>query len=454
MTRIGIVHFRTGEMDGVSLEIEKYVVVLRKLGHEVYLCAGRSGSPQDVFIIPELDFDHPGVRFIRSHAFDRCGDFGNEKTVTDEKGLAQAIERLKGVIQEGFHRFLEEKRIDLLAVHNLCSLPLNLPATLALLDVVRDRRIPVLAHHHDFYWEKEGYRPAWALVRKLLRTCYPPTDPGIKHIVINSLAQARLQLLGLTASIIPNVFDFDRELRRDSFNARLPEILDLSPAHVVFLQATRVVPRKGIELAVDLVSLMSTKRFAPALQRYVRRRGGQGSARPILLLPNQVEDQTYCRALMERIARRGVDARFVSRWVGVCRDEKASKFSLWDAYVYADFVTYPSLQEGWGNQFLEAVWAKRPIAVFEYPVFRTDIAPLGFRYVSLGCEVQRGDDGLVHVPRPILQRAAAEVAHLFSHPKEYEKVVRHNFALGRAFFSLDVLAAALDKLIREMLNVG
>ncbi|MBO3804278.1 MAG: glycosyl transferase family 1, partial [Candidatus Brockarchaeota archaeon] len=155
-----------------------------------------------------------------------------------------------------------------------------------------------------------------------------------------------------------------------------------------------------------------------------------------------------------RIARRGVDARFVSRWVGVCRDEKASKFSLWDAYVYADFVTYPSLQEGWGNQFLEAVWAKRPIAVFEYPVFRTDIAPLGFRYVSLGREVQRGDDGLVHVPRPILQRAAAEVAHLFSHPKEYEKVVRHNFALGRAFFSLDVLAAALDKLIREMLNVG
>jgi len=44
------------------------------------------------------------------------------------------------------------------------------------------------------------------------------------------------------------------------------------------------------------------------------------------------------------------------------------KYSLWDCYAYSSVVLYPSLWEGFGNQFLEAVFAKKPIVSYEYPV--------------------------------------------------------------------------------------
>jgi len=46
-----------------------------------------------------------------------------------------------------------------------------------------------------------------------------------------------------------------------------------------------------------------------------------------------------------------------------------------DTYVFADIISYPSIFEGWGNQFIEAVFAKKPVIVFEYPVFKSDIKP-------------------------------------------------------------------------------
>ena len=59
-------------------------------------------------------------------------------------------------------------------------------------------------------------------------------------------------------------------------------------------------------------------------------------------------------------------------------------YNFWDAYVFADLITYPSLLEGWGNQFLEGIFAKKPLIIFEYPVFLTDIKEKGFNIVSLG----------------------------------------------------------------------
>lgn len=60
------------------------------------------------------------------------------------------------------------------------------------------------------------------------------------------------------------------------------------------------------------------------------------------------------------------------------------KSCFWDAYYCADLVSYPSLWEGFGNQFLEAVYFKKPIVLFEYPVFKKDIKKEGYFYISLG----------------------------------------------------------------------
>ena len=38
--RIGFISTRLNGTDGVSLEVEKWAVVLRRLGHDVFYCAG------------------------------------------------------------------------------------------------------------------------------------------------------------------------------------------------------------------------------------------------------------------------------------------------------------------------------------------------------------------------------------------------------------------------------
>lgn len=440
MATIGIAHFRVGEMDGVSLEIDKCKRVLERLGHRVFLCSGRSGADLEACLIPELDLDHPDVRRIHANAFGLLADYPSERALRDD------IEGVAARVEAGVERFLREMAIDLLIVHNLWALPMNLPATIGSWRAAQRLNLPALAHSHDFYWEKDAYRhPTCQFVRDLLARYYPPQGPQVTHIAINHIAQGELRSRGVTATVVPNVFDFDTPLARDEFNARLPDVMNLSPSDIVFLQATRVVARKGIEIAVELLALLSTPEYAPALARRAGTRGGGPRARPVLLLPNLVEDSAYLEALQARIAERGVDARFVSARVAAQRG--SGKFSLWDTYLYADFVTYPSLQEGWGNQLLEAVWARRPVALFEYPVFRSDIAPVGFRYVSLGHTFERDAAGLAKVPDQIIRQAAREVADLLASPARYREVVEHNFAVGKANFSLEALAEHLNRLV-------
>ena len=57
--------------------------------------------------------------------------------------------------------------------------------------------------------------------------------------------------------------------------------------------------------------------------------------------------------------------------------------TLADVYPAADFVTYPSVFEGFGNAFLEAVYFGRPILVNNYSTYEVDIRPRGFRVVWL-----------------------------------------------------------------------
>lgn len=443
MARIGICHFRVGELDGVSLEIDKSLRVLQRMGHETFLCAGQSGSSADPFIIPELALEHPDVVRIRRSAFRRLADYPSEAALLDH------LERMARRIEAQLLEFVDRSSLDLLIVHNLLALPINLAATVGVQRGIQASGLPVLAHHHDFLWERDEYsNPTCEVVRRLLAGHFPPKGPNLTHIVINRLAQEELARRGVASVIVPNVFDFGMTAKTEPLRFR--EQMGLAPADVVFLQATRVVRRKGIEIAVDLVARLGSSDFQSALDQRVRTRGCTARARPVLLLPNMVEDPEYCAILQERAARMGVDARFVSGQVSF--EQSQARFNLWDTYMHADFATYPSLLEGWGNQLLEAIWAKLPVALYEYPVFRTDIAPVGFKYVSLGHSHETDDMGLVRIPRPVLDQAAQEVAELLATPDRYSDIAEHNFTLGRTHFSLESLAEYLDRLVSAALG--
>ncbi len=84
---------------------------------------------------------------------------------------------------------------------------------------------------------------------------FPPRLPSIKHVVINTLAANQIaRRKGVGSSVIPNVMDFDHPPEPpDEYSASLRADLGIAPDEYFFLQPTRVVRRKGIEHAIELV---------------------------------------------------------------------------------------------------------------------------------------------------------------------------------------------------------
>ena len=122
-------------------------------------------------------------------------------------------------------------------------------------------------------------------------------------------------------------------------------------------------------------------------------------------------------------------------------------YALWDAYVHCDMITYPSIYEGWGNQFLEGLFAKKPMVVFEYPVFKSDIKSYGFDYISLGDKYETMDNGLVTAKEEILNQAADETITYLTDKEKYEKCVNRNFAIAQRELSLDALERLISNII-------
>jgi glycosyltransferase involved in cell wall biosynthesis len=329
--------------------------------------------------------------------------------------------------------------------------------------VVRKLEIPTVAHHHDFYWETlRGMIPTCETTARIAREYLPPKDPLITHVVINSLVQAELrQRSGVESTIVSNVFDFAGDpWGIDEYNRDFREAIGVNENDIVVLQATRIVERKGIELAIDLVAEMNRHAYRKKLWKkglYDGRKFDKKS-RIVLVLAGYSEDRTerYLSRLKRKIERAGIEARFIAERVASRREESDGErlYSLWDCYALADLVTYPSLFEGWGNQFLEAIRAKLPVTIFEYPVYRADIREKGFDAISLGSSVEGTDEsGLVFISKATVRCATAKAVEVLTNSSARQAMVERNFELGRENYSLESLAQQLDNIMKQTGNL-
>jgi hypothetical protein len=148
----------------------------------------------------------------------------------------------------------------------------------------------------------------------------------------------------------------------------------------------------------------------------------------------------------------GIDLRFINPLVSHSRTYSGGrkKYSLWDVHVIADFVTFPSVVEGWGNQLLEAVYARKPLLIYEYPVYEKDIRDYGFDFVSLGNKHRLEADGLASVDAQKVEKAAEEMAEMLTDADRYTRTVQHNFQIGKTNFSYHSLHQLLQTLIEEV----
>jgi len=445
---IALCHYRVGETDGVSLEMDKWKKVLENMGHKVYFIAGSTGT-SDGYIIPEMNYRFKEDLKIERNAYLKLEDY------QDENKLIVAIRKQTLKIEEDLKKILIENKIDLIVPNNILSIGRSIPTAMAFTNVIKELGIRCIGHHHDFYWERVNFsQPTCNFVRKALEEYYPPKDDLISHVVINSIVQKELKAKrSLDSIIIPNVFDFDDKLWEvDNYNKDFRERLGIKDNDILILQATRVTNRKAIELAIDVIGEMQKKENKKILEeaKLYNGKSFKENSRIVLVLAGMIETaDDYVERLKTRAEENSVEMLFVNNLVEHSRCVKNNNkiYSLWDTYVFADIITYPSIKEGWGNQFLEALFAKKPMLVFEYDVYKKDIKGKGFKVVSLGDKHELDEDGLAKVNKRVIKRAAGECIKLLIDKDYREKLVEENFQSGRRYFSYESLEEKLKIIV-------
>lgn len=425
--KIALLHYRGGLMDGVSLEMEKWKKVLTKMGHEVHIVAGNRKEGVDL-TLEEIGFENPDFEKVNRNFFGEMRDFPGEE---------EFLEFLKGKGEELFHILNEAlKDYDLIVPNNIWSLGLFPSLGLALSRLEKN----FVAHHHDFWWERKHLIPESRRLREILEKNFPPDLPNVKHVVINTIARRELKRRrNIDSVVVPNVMDFSSLITSEEMYQKVREELRIAPGTIVALQATRIDRRKAIELSIDVVSLLKeTLKMKKGAVLYNEERC---NGETILLFSGICEDEEYLKELKDYASSKGVSLLILSEEV------RKDTSLFWKLYNAADFVTYPSILEGWGNQLLEAIVAKKPVVLFEYEVFKSDIKPAGLKYVSLGDRYFR-ENGFVKVDNGVLRKAVEEISRLLFDPFLYRDTVEHNFEVGKKHFSLERLE---DILSREVL---
>jgi glycosyltransferase involved in cell wall biosynthesis len=430
--RIGFVSTRFAGTDGVSLETAKWALVLERLGHTCFYFAGESDRPPErTRLVPEAHFSHPEIASINATAFApdwQAKPDGAERVRREPQPryrvrppkLTDRIRDLARHLETELYAFVREFDLELLIVQNALAIPMNLPLGVALVEFIAETGLPIIAHHHDFFWERQRFLVS--CVDDYLRMAFPPVLPGIRHVVINTAAAQELsRRAALAGLVVPNVMDFDNPPPPpDEYAQDVRAALGLAPGEHFILQPTRIVQRKGIEHAIEL-----TRRLGLPARLVVSHASGD-------------EGDGYERHVRNFAALLNVPVNFVADIISEQRGRTADGrkiYSLGDVYPHADLVTYPSTIEGFGNAFLEAVYFRRPIVVNNYSIFNLDIKPKGFRVVEF--------DG--YISEAVLE----QTCRVLESPALAQEMAEVNYQLARRHYSYSMLERPLETLIAE-----
>lgn len=413
--RIGFVSTRFAGTDGVSLESAKWAEVLREDDHQCFWYAGRlDREPAVSYCVPEAFFGHPENLWIQERIW---GHTARSREVTDR------IHVLAQYLKSTLYEFIKRFDLRILVFQNVLTIPMHVPLGVAIAELMAETHIPAIAHHHDFYWERTRFSVSAA--HDILDMAFPSRDPDLQHVVINEAAQEELARRKAVPSIlIPNVLDFEHPPSPpDVYAADVRSEIGLAPEDLMILQPTRVVPRKGIEHAISLVQQLGDPRYK-------------------LVITHEAGDEglEYRSMLAEYARQAGVDLRFVETRVADVRQlssEGRKIYTLWDIYPHAALVTYPSLYEGFGNAFLEAIYFRVPVLVNRYAIFHRDIEPKGFRLPVMDGYLTRG--------------VVEEVRRLIEDPAHRGALMERNYAIAARHYSYAELRRRLRML---MVNVA
>ena len=345
MPTCSIISFRLGGTDGVSVVARLWQQILNNLGFSTYTIAG-AGTP-DV-LLPKLAI--------------------GANSPPDPAELNSAL-----------------ANSDLTLVENIGSIPLNLPASLSLLEVLKGR--PAIMHHHDPPWQREH----WGHITEL-----PGDDPAWQHVAINDLTQTQMVARGFAATRIYNPFNTNSP---PGDRAATRKQLAVSEAELLVVHPVRAIRRKNILAALNLTEQLGGTYWLPG--------SAEDDYGPML---TEILSSANCRVLAPSLASGSQPPKLPSPAI----------------YAAADLVAYPSWWEGFGNPPIEAAIHQRPAVVGDYPVAQ-ELRRLGFHW--------------------FYPWQNSDIADFLATPNQ--QLLAHNRALVEQHFSIPVIQAQVKQLLAD-----
>lgn len=324
---------------GVESILGSQARVLREAGHDVKVVAGR-GEP-DV-LVSELDSRHPDVEAVAA--------------ALGAGRLDPRFETLKQALRSQLEAALDDRHV--VVAHNVLTMPFNLPAAAALLELGR----PLVAWTHDIAWINSLYAryrhdgPPWSLLRE--------RQPGVTYVAISETRRGELAKLFAEPAdqiqVIPNGLDLASLAALDGHTVELVRRAGLLGADPLLLCPQRITLRKRIGLAIDAAAIVA--KTEPNLMLAITGPLGAHSG----------ENAAYSERLQKLAAQLGFRDKVIfmhqlELGAGV---HPVTDVDVVGLFRLADVVVMPSESEGFGLPVLEAGITGTPIVCADIPVLR------------------------------------------------------------------------------------
>ena len=437
-------HFISRGTDGVSLQMQEINTYLKSNGWDVFECSSDCPEDGNGLRIPMMNHCLDEVVQLKKQIF--TPDIADPSKVN---GLMDLLEKQSRIVQDEVEKYIDREGIRIVHIRNVFSLPENLAATLAFYRIAEKRPdLIFVSQSHDLAKEPiraHKYETPYPEFQRLLDKIINPVLPNIKNVVIHS--QGGKFFEGNDCSIIPDAFDFSMERARPNNKNGFRKEMGIGENDLIVGVMTRIVERKGIEFAIQYVKKLQEQRHNLASIGHgigLKERKFDENSRIILALVQKEDlpqNMDYYKKLLEFAKQQGVDLRYFghhvvadSRYRG-----ESDKYPFYSTYGSMDIICYPPYWEGFGNQLLEAVWAGYVPVLFEYPVFKSDIAKNIRNFISLGDSYEDQPSGLKAIPWPNADTAANKTIQMFRSPEIARLWAAQNLSNARSHYDINVV---------------
>jgi len=337
--KVALLHYSTWpELGGVENVVRDQANMLACMGHEVTVLTGSGSDPGDgakFVLIPELAPDFELNKTVRS--------------VLDRGQADQKFNQYCSLLIDVLGKALTG--IDLTLVHNVFTVHHNLALTRALYDL--SSRHKMVAWTHDLTATNSDFtlpnpnQPPWNLMRASCKavTYVATSDLRAAEVKANLKPPVEVQ-------VIPNMVDPMRLFGLSSDMRKALLALEIPWRDFVFLLPARVMVRKNIDFAIEVIKkLLELDRNALLLITGAN-------------VPNSPASQHYGAFLRQSLpANLEGHVIFLSDYFPVT-DE-----AMRDLYLLADCLLFPSKQEGFGLPVLEAALHRMPVWCQDIPAY-------------------------------------------------------------------------------------